>query len=112
MERAEYEDGKWKLSGDWSILNYPREEARALIARGKEYLENLLRPLDSNYAAVSFRSGSWCIAPSLFMLQLLAEFGIVFDMSIGRRRPATNDAAHQTRLLELRRRFPAVLPGE
>jgi len=80
--RAEYEDGKWKLNGDWSILNYPREEARALLARGKEYLENLLRPLNPNYAAVSFRSGSWCIAPSPFMLQLLADFGIVFDMSI------------------------------
>jgi hypothetical protein len=80
--RAEYKNGKWKLNGDWSILNYAAEEARALIARGKEYLENLLRPLDPNYATVSFRSGSWCIAPSPFMLSLLADFGIVFDMSI------------------------------
>lgn len=79
---AEYEDGKWKLNGDWSILNYSAEQARALIARGKEYLENLLRPLDPNYHCVSFRSGSWCIAPSPFMLSLLADFDIVFDMSI------------------------------
>ena len=79
---ASYEDGKWKLHGDWSILNYTEEEARTLIARGKEYLENLLRPIDANYRCVSFRSGSWCIAPSPFMLNLLAEFGIVFDMSI------------------------------
>ena len=79
---AEYSDGRWNLKGDWSILNYPAAEARALIARGKEYLENLLRPIDPNYATVSFRSGSWCIAPSPFMLSLLAEFGIVFDMSI------------------------------
>src|SRR5438132_2663411 len=41
---AEYADGKWTLHGDWSILNYATEEARSLIARGKEYLENLLRP--------------------------------------------------------------------
>ena len=80
--KAEYADGKWKLSGDWSILNYPIAEARSLIARGKDYLENLLRPLDPNYASISFRSGSWCIAPSPFMLNLLAEFGVVFDMSI------------------------------
>jgi hypothetical protein len=79
---ADYVNGKWKLSGDWSILNYPAEEARSMIARGKEYLENLLRPIDPNYASISFRSGSWCIAPSPFMLDLLAEFGIVFDMSI------------------------------
>ena len=92
---AEYQDGKWKLSGDWSILNYSAEDARALIKRGKEYLENLLRPVDPNYAAVSFRSGSWCIAPSPFMLSLLAEFGIVFDMSI------VGGVRYQTRRIEL-----------
>ena len=79
---AEYSDGRWKLNGDWSILNYSLEDTRAMIASGKEYLENLLRPIDANYRCVSFRSGSWCIAPSPFMLNLLAEFGIVFDMSI------------------------------
>lgn len=92
---AEYEEGKWKLNGDWSILNYSAEDARALIARGKEYLESLLRPIDPNYASVSFRSGSWCIAPSPFMLSLLAEFGIVFDMSI------VGGVRYQTRRIEL-----------
>ena len=92
---AEYEEGKWKLNGDWSILNYSAEDARALIARGKEYLEKLLRPLDPKYASVSFRSGSWCIAPSPFMLSLLAEFGIVFDMSI------VGGVRYQTRRIEL-----------
>ncbi len=92
---AEYEDGKWKLNGDWSILNYSAEQARALIAHGKEYLENLLRPIDPNYATVSFRSGSWCIAPSPFMLSLLADFGIVFDMSI------VGGVRYQTRRIEL-----------
>lgn len=92
---AEYQDGKWNLNGDWSILNYSAEQARALIARGKEYLENLLRPIHANYATVSFRSGSWCIAPSPFMLSLLAEFGIVFDMSI------VGGVRYQTRRIEL-----------
>lgn len=79
---AEYQKGKWNLGGDWSILNYSEDEARALVTRGKEYLENLLRPLNPNYRCISFRSGSWCIAPSPFMLNLLAESGIIFDMSI------------------------------
>jgi hypothetical protein len=92
---AEYQDGKWKLNGDWSILNYPAEQARGLIAQGKGYLENLLRPIDPNYAALSFRSGSWCIAPSPFMLSLLADFGIVFDMSI------VGGVRYQTRRIEL-----------
>lgn len=79
---AEYKDGQWKLNGDWSILNYTKEDARALITRGKYYLEKLLQQINPNYRCVSFRSGSWCIAPSPFMLTLLAELGIDFDMSI------------------------------
>jgi len=79
---AEYHDGRWKLTSDWSILNYSREEARHMLQRGKEYLENLLEEVDPNYRCVSFRSGAWCIAPSPHMLELLVELGIVFDMSI------------------------------
>ena len=78
---AEY-DGQWKLNGDWSILNYSPADARRMIAEAKAYLEKLLRPIDPDYACVSFRSGSWCVAPSPWLLGLLAEFGIVFDMSI------------------------------
>jgi hypothetical protein len=79
---ARFEDGRWELNGDWSILNYPADEAWRMIAAGKQYLENLLQPINPDYRCVSFRSGSWCIAPSPHILTLLAEAGIVFDMSI------------------------------
>lgn len=79
---AVYEDGAWRLTGDWSILNYDPESALEMIAAGKQYLETLLRPVDLTYACVSFRSGAWCIAPSRHMLGLLAQLGIVFDTSI------------------------------
>jgi hypothetical protein len=81
-QAAAYEDGRWHLTADWSILNYSPEEAYRMMQAGKEYLENLLRPLDPAYSCVSFRSGSWCIAPSPHMLSLLVKLGIVFDMSI------------------------------
>lgn len=81
-QNAEYQDGRWKLTADWSILNYSREDALQMLQRGKEYLENLLKDIDPNYRCVSFRSGAWCIAPSPHMLDLLVELGIVFDMSI------------------------------
>jgi hypothetical protein len=80
--QAEYKDGEWHLSGDWSILNYESEEAYRMMLAGKEYLESLLHTVDSRYRVVSFRSGSWCIAPSPHMLSLLVKLGIVFDMSI------------------------------
>ena len=79
---ALYEKGKWHLSGDWSILNYEPQIADKMLRTGKEYLESLLRPIDPDYRCLSFRSGGWCIAPSAFMLSLLARLGLVFDMSI------------------------------
>jgi hypothetical protein len=81
-QNAEYKDGSWKLTSDWSILNYSREAALQMLRGAKEYLENLLKEVDPDYRCVSFRSGAWCIAPSPHMLDLLVALGIVFDMSI------------------------------
>lgn len=80
--KAEYENGEWKLSGDWSLLNYAPEVAEEMLSAGKDYLEKLLRPINPNYKCVAFRSGSSVIAPSPFILNLLAKQSIVFDMSI------------------------------
>jgi hypothetical protein len=74
--------GNWKLDGDWSILNYPPQQIRAMLVSGKRYLETLLRQIDPVYTCVSFRAGSWCIAPSDSLLPILSELGFVFDMSI------------------------------
>jgi hypothetical protein len=79
---ASYLDGRWQLPSPWSILELPPDDVGAILRRGKEYLEALLRPIDPAYACVSFRSGSWCLAPSDFMLGTLATLGITFDMSI------------------------------
>jgi hypothetical protein len=79
---AVYEEGHWKLRDSWSILDYSAEQIRSMLETGKRYLEELLRPLDASYRCVSFRSGSWCIAPSADALPALADVGIVFDMSI------------------------------
>jgi hypothetical protein len=81
-EGARYEDGRWVLTGDWSIVNHPPAAARSMIRRCRGYLEGLLRPIDPSYRCVSFRSGQWCIAPSDHMLTVLAEEGFSFDMSI------------------------------
>lgn len=80
--KAEYAEGRWTLSGDWSILNYEEEAAFELLRAGKQYLENLLRPVNPSYRCVSFRAGSSIIAPSPFILKTLARLGIRLDMSI------------------------------
>ena len=79
---AAYIDGTCQLTSDWSILNYRPDEALRMLTDSKNYLESLIRTINPDYRCVSFRSGSWCIAPSPFMLDLLADLAIVFDMSI------------------------------
>jgi len=77
-----FENDRWRLSGDWSLLNYKPEASFAMLSAAKTYLENLIKPLSPNYQCLSFRSGSSAIAPSPFVLTQLAQLGIVFDMSI------------------------------
>lgn len=77
-----FENDRWRLSGDWSLLNYKPEASFAMLSAAKTYLEDLIKPLDANYQCLSFRSGSSAIAPSPFVLTQLAQLGIVFDMSI------------------------------
>ena len=79
---AQYENGSWRLNGDWSILNYDREAAAAMLASGKQYLENLLQPLDSSYRCLAFRAGALAAAPSDHLFKSLASLGIQLDVSI------------------------------
>jgi hypothetical protein len=80
--KSTYRDGRWVLEGDWSILRYAGDEIRAILTECKTYLESLLRSSNPDYHCLSFRSGSWCIAPHDELLSILVELGIVFDMSI------------------------------
>jgi hypothetical protein len=79
---ARYEEGRWRLSGNWSILDYSSDDVRGMLSEAKAYLEALLAAVDSGYRCRSFRSGSWAIGPGAHVLSTLAELGIVVDISI------------------------------
>lgn len=79
---AEFANGVWRLSGDWSILNYDRNAAYAMLAEAKEYLERLLRPIDAGYQCIAFRAGALAAAPSVHLFRSLADLGIQLDVSI------------------------------
>ena len=79
---AKYENGSWRLNGDWSILNYDREAAAAMVADGQQYLENLLQPLDSSYRCLAFRAGALAAAPSDHLFKSLVGLGVQLDVSI------------------------------
>lgn len=80
--KVSFENNRWILSGDWSLLNYKPEQSYAMLSASKAYLEKVLKPLDPNYRCLSFRSGSSAVAPSAFLLRQLADLGLVFDMSL------------------------------
>jgi len=80
---AVFDGSEWRLQDCWSIIEYPEEDIRQMLSASRDYLQALLRPLDLNYRCRSFRSGSWSLAPSRYMLPILAELGIGFDMSMG-----------------------------
>ena len=79
---AEYENGKWQLRGDWSLLNYDRDSAKNMISDCKSYLENVLRPVDPQYRCVAFRASALALAPSACLLSSLASLGIEVDVSM------------------------------
>ena len=79
---AHYENGRWRLKGDWSILNYERETAARMLANGQQYLENLLQPLDLSYRCLAFRAGALAAAPSEHLFKSLVNLGIELDVSI------------------------------
>lgn len=80
--QAGYENGRWQLNGDWSILDYDRDTAFEMLAGTKSYLENLLQPVDSRYRCLAFRAGALAAAPSEHLFKSLVELGIELDVSI------------------------------
>jgi len=79
---ASYDGRRWRLTAPWSILDHSCEDITRMIEEGIELLQHLLRPVQPEYRCISFRAGSWCIAPSAFLLNLLASHDIHFDLSI------------------------------
>jgi hypothetical protein len=83
--KAQYQNGRWQLAGDWSILNYEPETARTMLAAGKELLEALLRPMNGGYRCLAFRAGALAAAPSDHLFSSLVQLGIKLDVSIAGR---------------------------
>ena len=69
-------------SNKWRIANLGIDEQTQLIKTGKEWLENLIRPVCADYQCVAFRAGGWCIQPSHSIIQSLQENNIAIDSTV------------------------------
>ena len=79
---ANYENGRWQLGGSWSLLDYDRDAAVAMLDGTRNYLEECLRATEPSYRCVAFRGSALAIAPSPYLLPELAALGIQIDVSV------------------------------
>lgn len=58
--------------------------ANNIIKKGKEYLENILKPIDANYKCVAYRAGGFCIQPESELFKVLYDNNIRIDSSVAK----------------------------
>jgi hypothetical protein len=91
---ARHENGKWLQ--DWSEYNFaglPEARINEVVAIGKQYLEDLLCPVDPGYRVSTFRAANWSVSPSRNVVRALAGHGITYETSVfkyGRRQGLVN----------------------
>ena len=74
----------------WRMGNLTKDEQTQLIKEGKEWLEQLLRPVCADYQCIAFRAGGWCVQPSQSIIESLQENGIAIDSTVA---PGTKNAS-------------------
>jgi hypothetical protein len=80
---AKYENDKWRLNfNKWALPSLEENEIFRNLKEGKEYLENLLQPINRNYKIVAFRAGGWLNQPSKNIYSVMKELGIKAETSI------------------------------
>lgn len=96
---AHHADGYWQQDWteyDFAQLNYSR--MNWMIQTGKNYLEQLLQPVNPDYRCIAFRAANWSMHPSGTAIQALINNGIRIDTSVfkyGRRNhPVQFDYTH------------------
>jgi hypothetical protein len=80
---AQNENGRWKQ--DWSEYNFAGlslERLNQIVSLGKQYLEDLLKPVSSDYECIAFRAANWAVSPSRNVVRALLNNGIRIETSV------------------------------
>jgi len=86
--QAEHRDGAWHFNHNTQALHdlgFSADDpngAPALVRRGKQYLEHLLRPIDPGYQCIAFRAGGWILQPEAPLVSTLLAEGIRVDATV------------------------------
>jgi len=88
---AKLNDCLWRLRIDqWRIADLPhglgdREDEYSImgvLSKGKQTLEQMLRPVNPTYRCIAFRAGGFCIQPSLWVILAMKAVGLLIDSSV------------------------------
>lgn len=91
---AKYKEGDWYFDPPFKyrLQQHSSEEIRFFFKTGISLLEEICRPVDSNYKVTAFRAGGLCIEPFDDIRKNMQEFGLKLDSSVapGLKRAGTN----------------------
>lgn len=83
---AYWQNGKWIVDHEkWRLGGYQGEGDDSLVnllKRGKQTLENLLKPVNPDYQCIAIRAGGYNIQPSKEIVAAMKETGLLVDSSI------------------------------
>ena len=80
---ATFTNDNWVLDTKYSVFSsLPQREQENILEAGKEYLENLLRPVNPEYSCIGFRAGALSTEPYKNLVHSLLNVGILADTSV------------------------------
>lgn len=83
---AKWLNGCWVVNmDDWRLGEYKKvgeDSLDELLRRGKETLEQMIRPIKSDYVCNALRAGGYCIQPSGEIVKSMRKYGFRYDSSV------------------------------
>ena len=80
---AKLANNHWCLDfSEYEFASLPYERMDWMIRKGKQFLESILLPVNSNYQCIAFRAANWSVSPSENIVRALSKNNIKIDTSI------------------------------
>lgn len=80
---AIYKNGKWDQNWDeYNLANLPFARIDSIIKGNKQFLEDLLQPINKDYKCNVFRAANWSMMPSINIVTALIKNGFDIDSSV------------------------------
>lgn len=83
--KSEFKNKEWKFNNDYYRLHSFFDEipnVEEIFELTKNYIEDVIRPLHSDYHCRAFRAGGFCIQPEQQILDIMERYNLSIDSSV------------------------------